>query len=275
MIGRRLAKAPLRLVAILSSLIAAVADAAEPGQASAVPAGAIAIEAERGIEWQRNARIVIARGNATARRGDTTLRADVLTARYRDKPDGSVEVWRIDADGDVRVSSPERKAAGERGTYEIDAGKMSLSGGNRVTVTTPGAEITARQRIDYDIASKTLVARGDATVVEGERTLNGETITIRFAEDANGRTQPQRIEADGNMRLVTPGETITADHGTYDIAEQLATATGSVQILQGANRLKGCRVEMNLRTAVSRLSACAGDGARVRGVILPNTVKKD
>ena len=79
------------------------------------------------------------------------------------------------------------------------------------------------------------------------------------------------------MRMVTPEETITADHGTYDIAGQLATATGSVQIVQGTNRLNGCRGEMNLRTGVSQLSACPGqrDNARVQGVILPNTVKKN
>ncbi len=239
--------------------------------------GAIAIDAEQGIEWQRNARIVIARGNATARRGDTKVRADVLTARYRERPDGSIEVWRVDADGDVRLSSPQQNAFGEKATYNVDTGKMSLSGGKQLRVTTPSSQITAQERIDYDIPNKTLVARGNAAAVEGDRTLYGDVVTIRFAEDAQGRATAQQIDADGRMRMVTPDETVTADRGTYDIAGQLASATGSVQIIKGANRLNGCQGEMNLRTGVSRLVACPGDSGngRVQGLILPNSVKKN
>lgn len=260
-----------------SALVAAWTIASPAGAAPVRPPGAITIDAAEGIEWQRNARLVIARGNASARRGDTEVRADVLTARYREKPDGSIEVSRIDADGNVRVTSPQQRASGERGSYDISGGKLSLSGGQKVSVTTSSSEITARERIDYDLPGKTLVARGDAVVVEGDRRLSGDVITIRFTEDAKGRLQPQRIEADGNMRMVTPDETITADHGTYDTKDELATASGSVQILQGSNRLSGCQVTMNLRTSVSRLTACPGESgaSRVQGVILPNTLKKN
>jgi lipopolysaccharide export system protein LptA len=248
---------------------------AQPSPAD--PPGAIAIEAAQGIEWRRDARTVIARGNAAAKRGDTEVRADVLTARYRERPDGSVEVSRIEAEGDVRLTSPQQGASGAKGFYDVDAGKMSLSGGQQVSVTTPSSQITAHDRIDYDLATKTLVARGDATAAEGDRRVYGDVITIRFAEDAQGRARAQVIEADGGMRMVTPGETITAEHGTYDIKNEMATASGSVQIVQGANRLNGCQATMNLRTGVSRLSACPNESgrSRVEGVILPNTLKKN
>ena len=255
---------------------------AGPGLTFARPApadapGAIAIEAAEGIEWRRGARTVVARGNATAKRGNTEVRADVLTARYHERPDGSVAVSRIEADGNVRLTSPEQSASGEKGFYDVDAGKMSLSGGQQVSVTTPSSKITAHERIDYDLAKKTVVARGNAVVTEGNRRLYGDVITIRFAEDAQGRTRAERIEADGDMRMVTPDQTVTADHGTYDIKDELATASGSVEIIQGSNRLSGCQVAMNLRTGVSRLSACPGEsgGSRVQGVILPNTLKKN
>jgi lipopolysaccharide export system protein LptA len=270
----------LRLTLAASLLALAVLPtgriSAQQSQPPLVP-GAIAIGAEKGIEWQRSARIVIARGNATARRGDTKVRADVLTAHYRERPDGSIEVWRADAEGDVRLTSPQQSAFGEKASYDVDSGKMALSGGKQLRVTTPSSQITAQERIDYDIAKKTLVARGNAVAVEGNRTLYGDVITIHFAEDAQGRVSAQRIEADGRMRMVTPDETVTADRGSYDIEGQLASATGSVQIIKGANRLNGCQGEMNLRTGVSRLLACPGerDGARVQGVILPNTVKKN
>lgn len=248
--------------------------AAEP-QAAAAPPGAIAIGADRGIEWQRTARVLIARGNATAVRGDTKVRADVLTARYREQPDGSIEVWRIDAEGAVKLTSPQESATGELGTYDIDGGTMSLSGGKQLSVTTPSGKITAQNRIDYDIGKRKLVARGDAIVTEGDRTLQGDVVTIWFADDPQGGTRPQRIEADGAMRMITPNETVAGDRGTYDVESQLAVAIGSVQVVQGANRLSGCRGEMNFRTGVSRMLACPGErnGGRVQGVILPNTGK--
>src|SRR5262245_22447225 len=42
----------------------------------------VEIESEQGIEWRRNDKVYIARGNATAKRGDSQVFADTLTARY-------------------------------------------------------------------------------------------------------------------------------------------------------------------------------------------------
>lgn len=269
-------RAALPLAALLALGWTAVPAFARDEPAAAAPPGAITIDAEQGIEWQRTARIVTAKGNATAVRGDTTVRADILTARYRQRPDGSIEVWRIDGDGAVRVTSPRQNAFGDKGTYDVAGSRMSISG-KQVGVTTPTSRITADDRIDYDINGRTLIARGNAVVIDGDRTLSGDVVTIRFAEDASGGNRPQQIDAQGRMKLVTPSETVTADSGTYDVARQLATAEGSVQVVQGANRLNGCRGEMNLQTGVSRMFACPdGDGGgRVHGVIMPNTLKRN
>ena len=41
------------------------------------------IEADQGIEWQHTNHVYIARGHATAKRGNGTVTADTLTAHYR------------------------------------------------------------------------------------------------------------------------------------------------------------------------------------------------
>ena len=53
------------------------------GQESGKP---IKIEADNGIEWQQTKHIYIARGNAKATRGQTSVRADTLYAYYRPTP---------------------------------------------------------------------------------------------------------------------------------------------------------------------------------------------
>ncbi len=79
------------------------ATAAEIGSDNRQVPGAILIDAAKGIEWVRTARLVIARGDARAKRDDQEVRAEVLTAHYRERSDGSIDVWRIDADGKVAL----------------------------------------------------------------------------------------------------------------------------------------------------------------------------
>src|SRR5262249_60348789 len=43
----------------------------------------IEISADAGIEWQQDAQVYIARGNAVAKRGATEVHADTLIAHYR------------------------------------------------------------------------------------------------------------------------------------------------------------------------------------------------
>jgi lipopolysaccharide export system protein LptA len=258
--------------------IALAAPAATTATPTAPPAGAIAIEADQGIEWQRQARLVIARGNAQAVRGDMQLNAQVLTAHYRERTDGSTEVWKIDAEGDVILKTPGETAFGERGNFNFDKNLMTLTGGTEVGVTTAGSRITARKEITYDTRTRTMIARGDAVAVEEDRTLHGDVITVYLRDKpAEGQSRMRRLEAERNVRLLTGGDDIRADRGTYDVDSGQATMTGSVKILRGPNVLTGCRGEANLKTGVSTLFACTDErrgSTRVQGVILPEAAKK-
>src|ERR1700724_1092422 len=85
----------------------------------------IEVSADHGIEWQQDAQVYIARGNAMAKRGATEVHADTLTAHYRpikgpggkgtkdkgtegkgtgDKESGGeTEFYRLDADGHATI----------------------------------------------------------------------------------------------------------------------------------------------------------------------------
>jgi lipopolysaccharide export system protein LptA len=268
--------------AVATALIAAAMPAdmsaaaeAERASGGGQAPGTIVIDAAQGIEWLRKTRVVIARGDARAVRDDQEVRADVLTAEYRERPDGSLEVWRIDADGNVRFTSPSESAFGEKATYNIDKQFLTISGGERVGVTTPSSRITAEEQIDYDRKARTLIARGNAVAVEGDRTLFGDIITVHLREQTDGQSPLQRLEAERNVRLVTADEDFRADRGTYDLDSGVATLDGSVKIVKGNNELYGCHGETNLKTGVSKLIACQGEAdGRVRGIILPESLEK-
>lgn len=253
------------------------ATAAEIGSDNRQVPGAILIDAAKGIEWVRTARLVIARGDARAKRDDQEVRAEVLTAHYRERPDGAIDVWRIDADGKVRYTSASENAFGERATYDVDKQVMTISGGEQVGVTASTSRITAEKELEYDTKTRTLIARGNAVAVDGDRTVYGEVISVHLREQVEeGQSRLQQLEAEGNVRVITPEEDIRADRGTYNVESGVATLDGSVKIVKGTNELNGCRGETNLKTGVSRITACPGQSnGRVRGIILPKSLKNN
>jgi lipopolysaccharide export system protein LptA len=237
--------------------------------------GAIVIDAAKGIEWVRNARLVIARGDARAKRDDQEVRAEVLTAHYRERPDGSIDVWRIDAEGEVRYTSPAESAFGEKATYDVDRQTMTMSGGKQLGVTASTSRITAEKELEYDLRTRTLVARGNAVAADGDRTVYGDVITVRLREQAEeAQSRLRQVEAERNVRVVTPEEEIRADEGVYNADSGVATFNGAVKVMKGDNELNGCRGQIDLRTGVSRITACPGEAdGRVRGVILPESLR--
>ena len=95
----------------------------------------VTIDANDGIEWQRDRSAYVARGNATATRGDTSVRAYELIAYYQPESDGS-DIYRIDAVGDVVILGPEQRVVGDRAVYDVVNGIVVVTGDN-LSLTTP------------------------------------------------------------------------------------------------------------------------------------------
>jgi len=234
----------------------------------------VAINADDGIEWQHENMVFRARGNAHAKRGDVDVQADVLSAHYREREDGSTEIWRLDAEGSVRISSPTETAFAEKGIYDVDNGIMVLSGGNRVRFVAESHEITADRQLEYWQNKQMAVARGNALAVRGENRLRADVLAAYFRRAEKGDSTIERVEAFDNVEVTTADEVVQADYGVYNVVSGIATLTGSVSLTRGVNRLDGCSAEINLETGVSTLHACGGAGQpRVRGVFHPERRK--
>src|SRR3546814_16504661 len=88
------------------------------------------ITAEDGIEWRRDEMVYVARGNARAARGDMSVDADVLTARYREGAEGKIDVYSIQADGNVRLASANSTVSGEHAVYDVKKSVLLVTGGD-------------------------------------------------------------------------------------------------------------------------------------------------
>lgn len=242
---------------------------AAPAQLLSIGGGSpIEIEASDSLEWLSEQQAYVARGNALVRQGDTSLRASVITAYYRDAAGGGTEVFRVVADGGVVVRTPTEQAEGARGVYDFDADTFVLSGGD-VRLVTPDETITATESLEYHQGDGLAVARGDALIVRGTDELQADVVTARFAENEAGERDLSVVNAEGDVQITTPTETARGAFGVYDVAAQLATLGGGVRLTRGESQFNGDRVEVNLATGISRLLGPADGDGRVRALLAP------
>jgi lipopolysaccharide export system protein LptA len=243
------------------------------------------ITAEDGIEWRRDEKIYVARGNARAARGELSVSADVLTARYREGADGKIDVYSIEADGNVRLASADATVTGARAVYDVDKAVLLVTGGDLKAVTEK-ATVTARDSLEYWDQERVIVARGDAVAIEGDRRVEADILTGYLRQPGESSDSANdgglyQVEAEGNVRLTTADEVVRAAKAVYNLDKEIATLTGGVKITRGQNQLNGDYAEVNLKTGVSRLlgnpsasgAAASGTGeggGRVHTLIVPD-----
>lgn len=275
---------------LLAALFLAVAGAAMAQPIDLSGGGPVEITARDGIEWRRDESMVIARGNARAVRDGVTVDADRLIARYRPKAgaaatpapqvqgpgleQGSSEIWRLEAEGNVVIFTDTDRATGERAIYDMDQGVLVMTGSN-LSLTTPDQHLTARDSLEYWTARRMAVARGEAVATTSDdRTIRADVLVAYFqpkgagapgqAADEAGKVE--RVEAFGNVEVRTPEEVLRGDRGFYVAETRIARVAGNVRITRGRNQLNGSLAETDMATGVSRL--LAGPGARVQGMIV-------
>jgi lipopolysaccharide export system protein LptA len=233
-------------------------------------------------------------------RGGVTIESDLLLARYRPRggapaearpasegPGGASEIWRLEAEGSVVITTATDRAEGDRAIYDMDQAVMVLTGRN-LRLTSPDNVLTARDSVEYWPQRRMAVARGDAVVVTKEdKRVRADVLVAHFREavaQAAGAPRPQparpaaenapgsdsnleKVEAFGRVEIRTPTEVVRGDTGVYTPPNGLARLIRNVTIVRGDNTLTGCEAIVNMQTGISQLVACPGD--RVRGIIVP------
>ncbi|MBV8573529.1 MAG: LPS export ABC transporter periplasmic protein LptC [Acetobacteraceae bacterium] len=305
--------ARLALTAAVAGVVALWGGPASAQQIDLSHGGPIQITARDGIEWRQNEKEVIARGDARAVRENVTVIADRLIAFYRKKggaapgtaqaseaPKGGItgadtdtsgnEIYRVEAEGHVRIFTPTDVAEGDHAIYDLDQAVLLMTGRN-LKLTTPQDVLTARDTLEYWSQKHMAVARGNAVVVTQDgRRIAGDTLvgyTNDSSHPANAPAQPvsakapkqpddplassgkfEKVEAIGHVSVRTATDTVTGDRAVYVPDTGIARVAGQVRITRGQNQLNGVEAEVNLKTGISRL--LSGSGGRVQGLVVPN-----
>ena len=266
------------LAAALTALMGAGRAFAQEKAAAPVSAAPVAgttaqpieVTASGGIEWDRNAHTYTARSDARAVRGDLSVDADTLIARYRDDQTGGTEIYKLEAVGNVRMVSGSTVVTGGRVDYDVVARGATVTGGN-LKLTTANEVVTARDRMEYSDRNHQATAIGNVVVVSQGRRIEADRLTALLAPDSSGKLQVTNVEATGSVRIATEKEYATADWGSYDVARQFAVLKGNVKVTQEQNQLNGEYAEVDMKNGVSRMFAAppGEHGGRVKGLVLP------
>ncbi len=284
--------------------------------------GPVQVTAAGGFEWREADQEVIAYGDARAVRGNVTVLADRLIAHYRKKApapgatpaaapaagtaaaqsaaggaagalgsvdNGDTEVYRLEADGHVRIVTPTDEAVADHAIYDIDQAVLVLTG-HALKLTTPQDVMTARDSMEYWSQKHMAVGRGNAVVTtsDGKR-LSADVLvgytnptpqpgvqTASAAQPAKPGTDPlaasagklQRVEAYGNVEVRTTADTVRGDRGVYLPDTGLAHIMGHVRITHGQNQINGPAADVNMKTGIAHM--VSAPNARVEGIIMPN-----
>lgn len=91
------------------------------------------VTARDSLEYWADRRLAVARGDAVAVRDRNKVSADLLVGQFEEDASGSLRMRRIDAQGNVVVTTPTDVARGERGVYDLVTEVATLTGGVKLT----------------------------------------------------------------------------------------------------------------------------------------------
>ncbi|HEX9646280.1 MAG TPA: LptA/OstA family protein [Alphaproteobacteria bacterium] len=117
------------------------------------------------MEWLNTQRIAIARGNADAIQGRYHLHAEVLTAHLNQASGETLDRIRlIEAEGNVRLTTPQETASGKTGVYDVERKVATLEG---EVVLTQGDNVLRGERLvmNLETGRSTLVGAPEAAPV--------------------------------------------------------------------------------------------------------------
>lgn len=242
----------------------------------------IEITADGSLEWNRNEKIFMARDNALAKQGDTSIKAETLTAHYRDGAGGGMDIHQVQAEQNVELKSKDSTAYGQKADYDLDKGVAIMTGDN-LKMVSPDQTVTANERFEYWITEGKLNAIGNARAErkneQGETSiLEADTLSAILKDNAQGKRELESLEAINNVVITTLTEKVTGQKGFYNAKTNKATLSGGVVLHRGPNMLEGDRAEVDLNTNTSQLfggPAMTATGGQVRGVFYPGTQKTE
>jgi lipopolysaccharide export system protein LptA len=151
------------------------------------------VTAKDSLEYYEDAKLAVARGHAVADQPTRHIEADVLTAEFRDAPNGQSQLTRMTAEGHVTVITKSSEAAAPAN------GKV-----------TKGGDVSRGDRAVYDAGSNMAVLSGGVHITRKDGTeLSGDVGEVNFNNNQNRLLN----DGSGRVKALLPEKTTDAAKG--------------------------------------------------------------
>jgi len=94
------------------------------------------------------------------------------------------------------------------------------------TAAKPPLEITADDTLEWYRAEQKLIAKGNARASQETSSIEAQTLSANYREDASGRFEISQMNADKNVIIRTQSSTAYGDNEVYNLDKSLAVMTG-------------------------------------------------
>jgi lipopolysaccharide export system protein LptA len=149
-------------------------------------------------------------------------------------------------------------------TVDADSIKQSATGPQNVNIEADSMEVLE--------AEKRAVFKGNVHAQRTSTRLTSDRMVVTYSDvqqaDGSKRTDVALIDAQGNVKIQTPRQTITGDKAILDVAGDLLTVTGNVVVSEGSTVIRGAKLKADLKAKTSSMT-----GGRVRGSFVPKTTQ--
>lgn len=109
---------------------------------------------------------------------------------------------------------------------------MAASPGNTANKDRSNLPITIKSNeLSADNKGKTAIFKGKVVAKQGDITIYSDTLTVNYGDEKH---DVEKIEANGNVRIVQGNRIGTASHAVYDSKQGKITLTGNPRVTEGA-----------------------------------------
>ena len=141
-------------------------------------------------------------------------------------------------------------------------------------------EINAEDGIEWRRDEQLYIARGNAEAIRGEITVYADVMTAHYKKTGSGSTDIDRIDIEGNVRIVSPSATVYGDRGAYDLINGVLVLVGDNLRLESGDDLVTARDSLEYwerkHMAVARGAAQATrEDKRIQADVLTAYFKPD
>lgn len=133
---------------------------------------------------------------------------------------------------------------------------------DRAASANPPLEVTAQDSLEWHRDKQMYIARKDAVARQGATELRGDTLIARYTDEPKdeaagkkGGMTISRIEAEGNVLIISDGSRAQGQKGFYDVAAGYSELTGNNLKLQTETDTVTARDKLTYSAAKNEMNA--------------------